>query len=420
MEKNNIFISIASYRDHQLVPTVLDCIKKSKYPENLFFGINWQRDETEDISALLQFKNIEIQEYDWKESKGACWARHSIQKNLYDDQHFYFQLDSHHRFIEHWDEHLFDLYDTGLKFSDKPIIGTYGTTFWPKQNNFSLKNEPYRINTFEAFGHDGDIISRPVYIKNHQQINKERKLIKARLLSGHFIFTQGNFVNECMYDPLFYFRGEELSLSARAYTHGYDIFHPTYTILWHEYLREKDHKHWSDHTKQNGFIEEGEDRNKLSKKRQRQLFGIDPTDIDFKHYGFGSTRSLHEYELYCGLDFKNKRVHKHAYDVREEYLEPYVMSEDEWRSGMLNEYEFNVQWPLDKIPDKTDYNMFFFGFENKEGKLLYRQDLKEKKYLNKISNTKIAKVYAEEKPDRCVIIPYSNSAGWSNRIIISL
>ncbi len=34
-----IFIQIASYRDPQLIPTIKDCIDKSKKPENLRFGI---------------------------------------------------------------------------------------------------------------------------------------------------------------------------------------------------------------------------------------------------------------------------------------------------------------------------------------------------------------------------------------------
>lgn len=415
----SIFVSIASYRDKQLVPTVLDCIAKSKYPKNLFFGIHWQKDDTEDISEISNLDNIVIEDCDWRESKGACWARHSIQKNLYNGQDFYLQLDSHHRFIENWDEHLFKLYEESLSINQKSIIGGYGTTYWSDKTE-PLKNEPYRINTFESFGLDGDIISRPVYIKNHLDIAKERNLIRARLLSGHFIFTDGNFVNECIYDPNLYFRGEEVTLSARAYTHGYDFFHPTYSIIWHEYLRSHANKHWLDHVKNNGFIEEGEYRNVLSKRRQRKLFGLETCDIDFKEYGFGNKRSLHDYELYVGLDFKNKKVHKTAYDPREETLEPTVMSEADWQSGMLNQYEFEIEWNLSQIPDKDDYTMFFFGFETKEGKLLYRKDLKDTKFLKKMTNKIVTTVHAEERPYQCVIIPLSQSSGWANKIIIKV
>ena len=357
---NNIFISIASYRDHQLVPTILDCLNKAKHKNNLSFGICWQKDNSEDISLLNSYsKQIKIYDCDWRESKGACWARHLIQKDLYNNEDYYLQLDSHHRFLENWDEHLFELLSLAKNNSNKSIIGTYGTTYWPNSND-PLKNEPYKINTFESFGADGDIVSRPIYINSHKSL--EQKLIKARLLSGHFIFTDGSFVKECMYDPNFYFRGEEVSLSARAYTHGYDFYHPTYTIIWHEYLRKESNKHWLDHTKKNGFIVEGEKRNALSKKRQRQLFGLESSEIDFKNYGFGTTRSLHDYELYCGLDFKNKRVHKDAYDLSGTMLEPHIMTEDEWNSGMLNVFTIEVEWNLDDIESRDDYDFWFFGF----------------------------------------------------------
>lgn len=420
-KNNSIFISIASYRDKQLIPSIIDCVEKAKNKNNLFFGICWQRDDDEDISEIINKYNIKVYECNWRDSKGACWARHLIQRDLFNNEDYYLQLDSHHRFIEHWDEHLFALHELAKINSDKPLIGTYGTTFWPEKNE-ELKNEPYKINTFESFGQDGDIISRPVYIKNHNSL--PGKLIKSRLLSGHFIFGEGTFVNECMYDPNLYFRGEEITLSARAYTHGYDFYHPTYSIIWHEYLRPNSPKHWLDHVKKNGFIAEGEDRNVVSKRRQRKLFGLENSDIDFKQFGFGSKRSLHDYELYCGLDFKNMRVHKNAHDLNGDSLEPYIMSEDEWNTGMLKKYEIDVEWDLNEVTQKDDYDFWFFGFESKDGKLLYRKDFTQDnafyhKFFNKTNNKYKAIIHSEIKPDRCVIIPHSASSGWCNRITIN-
>ena len=39
---STIFISIASYRDPQLLFTLRDCINKADNPANLRFGIAWQ------------------------------------------------------------------------------------------------------------------------------------------------------------------------------------------------------------------------------------------------------------------------------------------------------------------------------------------------------------------------------------------
>jgi len=38
-----IFIQIASYRDPELLPTLNSALCNAKYPENLTFGIVWQR-----------------------------------------------------------------------------------------------------------------------------------------------------------------------------------------------------------------------------------------------------------------------------------------------------------------------------------------------------------------------------------------
>jgi hypothetical protein len=425
MKKNNkadsIFISIASYRDPELVPTVIDCINSAKYKNNLFFGIVWQKDDTENIDLLKKYSNnIKVYDCDWRDSKGACWSRHLIQKQLFNNEQYYLQLDSHHRFLKNWDVKLIQLLKYAKsKLSNKPIIGSYGTTYWNRQDE--LEEAPYKINTFESFTDDGDLISKPVAIQ--ESIRSKHKLIPARLLSGHFIFTDGHFVNNCMYDPNYYFRGEELVLSARAYTHGYDMYHPTKSIIWHQYLRVGQPKHWDDHQKHNGFIIEAEDRNFKSKARQRALFKMDHSDIDFKQYGFGNERTLQDYELYCGVDFKNRRVHKYAYNIIGDAPDPYVMSYDEWNSGMLQKYTFEIEWDLSKISPEKDYDFWFFGFETATGQLVYRNDFKNDnkehlRFFNKQSNKYTASISCESKPSRCVIIPHSASNGWMPRIHI--
>lgn len=428
MQKNNlIFVSIASYRDPELLPTLRDMFLKAKDPSLIRVGLCWQKTENETIEEFLYNDNVRIYECDWKDSKGACWARHIIQKHLYEDEEYYLQLDSHHRFLENWDEHLKNLYYEAD--SEKPIIGGYGTTYWPEKPDEPLKNEPYRIITFDTFTEDGDIISRPQLISNHKFLKSQNiNLIPARLLSGHFIFTQGHFCRECIYDPNLYFRGEEITLSARAYTHGYDMFHPTYSIIWHEYLRPKQNKHWDDHVKKNGFEIEAESRNIRSKERQRKLFGMDISNIDFRHYGLGNKRPLHEYELFCGLDFQNRKVHSYAARINDstDIPEPYIMSEEEWKSGMMGKHTKNVQWNYDDIPDNTEFDFWFFGFEDKNNKLLWRKDIAIQDspgyadFFNKKRNQHQISFSCDGDIDHCVIIPHVKNGEWCKKIIIKV
>lgn len=422
IENDYIFVSIASYRDPELLKTIRDAINKASNPNQIRFGICWQKDDNESLEEFEDHPNVKFIEINWKDSKGACWARHSIQKNLYSGEKYYLQLDSHHRFDKNWDEQLINLIKIAKKKSIKPIIGGYATTYWPDKDT-ELKNEPYRINTFDSFTDDGDIVSRPVYMANHA--SNPEPLVTARLLSGHFIFADGIFCQECMYDPNYYFRGEEIVLSARAFTHGYDFYHPNKTIIWHEYLRPQQHKHWIDHTSINNVSIEAELRNQKSKERQRKLLRMEQSDIDFKQYSLGTIRSLHDYELWAGLDFDRRLVHKYCADVRGDSPNPTTLSEQEWNDGMMLPYLVTIEWDLSKIPDNVEFDFWFVGFENEQGMLLHRQDFNHentiyKQFLYKQSNMHTMKFSAEEQPHHAVIIPHIKNGDWTERIVVNL
>lgn len=106
MEDNKkIFIQIASYRDPELNNTLKDCIEKSENPDNLVFSICWQHSKDDEWDNLDLYKDdprFKIIDVDYRESKGACWARNTLQQQ-YDGEQYTLQLDSHHRFIENWD-----------------------------------------------------------------------------------------------------------------------------------------------------------------------------------------------------------------------------------------------------------------------------------------------------------------------------
>ena len=102
-----------------------------------------------------------------------------------------------------------------------------------------------------------------------------------------------------------YFHGEEISLAVRAFTHGYDLFHPHKVIAWHHYGRQGNPKHWDDKKDWNKS-------NQRSYSRVRKLFGIGGEKFAKgeckKKYGFGKVRTLADYEKYAGVQFKGKRL----------------------------------------------------------------------------------------------------------------
>ena len=130
--ENTIFVQIASYRDPQLLPTLKDMLDKSDYPENLRIGICWQHSDQDVLDNLDEFKDdprFRIIDINYAESKGVCWARNSIQQ-LYQDEKYTLQLDSHHRFVKGLDTELINmvLY-LQSKGHPKPLLTALYTKF---------------------------------------------------------------------------------------------------------------------------------------------------------------------------------------------------------------------------------------------------------------------------------------------------
>lgn len=372
--KEKIFISIASYRDPELIPTILDCVKKAQNKYRLHFGLCIQ-DEKSMVYKIKKIKKqygIKIRYVfcHWRESQGACWARYLIQRKLYKGEKFYFQLDSHHRFLEQWDSVLIDMNNNLKKEYPKNIIGGYCPGYRIPKN--VCDPDPIRISSFDTFGEDGDLVFRPHVVRE----KLSESVFPARFLSGHFIFAEGRFVRECMYDPNMYFRGEEITLSARAYTFGYKLFHPSFPIVWHYYIRQEADKHWLNHTTKNGYIIDCDTREKQAKNRLRTLLGMQPTKIKFGSYGLGKIRTLADYERYAGLNFFKKQIHKHTANIRNDSPFAYEMSDAELENMLINKL-VRVKIPENMYNiDSRDMKAIILCIYDHKDRLLFRDDLK--------------------------------------------
>lgn len=396
-----IFVQIASYRDPELLPTIRDCINKAKHPENLVFGICWQRDETESMEEFTNDPRFKILDYHWSESKGLCWARSEIQK-LWDGEEYTMQLDSHHRFLQDWDVELIHMMNqTGSK---KPIITSYAGMYRPSDNQL-LNVEPYMM-VASNFTPGGTILFRPHAIPNWQTLDKP---IPARFVSGHFFFTIGKHCEEYKYDPNIYFAGDEISLSIRSYTLGYDLFHPHKTVVWHEYTREGRTKHWTDfnqENKNNGIVEkQWWEMDNDSKRRLRHMLQEEDNNIDLGVYGLGDVRTHTQYENYAGINFKNKKLHPETIKG----TNPPVNDNTDWYELKEIEYEFKLY-----IPYTENFKFIYIGIENELGNVLHRQDMYSyQEYLN-------VKLKTTETPVKWVYWVNDKEGNWVNRIDFSL
>jgi glycosyltransferase involved in cell wall biosynthesis len=412
MENDKIFIQMASYRDPQLIPTIEDCINNSKYPENLVFSIAWQHSVDDVWDNLDKYKTdsrFRIIDINYKDSQGACWARNQLQQQ-YQGEKYTLQLDSHHRFIKDWDEELINmLKNLQSKGVEKPLLTGYVSSFDPENDPEKRIKEPWKMN-FDRFIPEGAVFFLPATIDDYKERTEP---LPARFYSAHFAFTLGSFVTEVPHDPNYYFHGEEISIAVRAFTWGYDLYHPHKTIVWHEYTRKGRTKQWDDDPI---WVK----RNNQSHLRNRKLFEMDGEvkDIDFGVYDFGKVRSLEDYERYAGLSFKKRAVQKYTLDNK---LAPNPeLFGEEFENSFTSVFKHCIDLNYSQLPEQ-DYEFWVVAFHDDNDETIYRQDASSSdiKRLMKDPDSYI-KIWrefkVEKKPKYWVVWPYSTSKGWCERI----
>jgi hypothetical protein len=411
-KKGKIFVQIASYRDPELLPTIEDMLKKAKNPENLVFGICWQYDSSEPIDMFDGQKQFRISKHHYSESEGLGWARH-ITNTLYDGEEYTLQIDSHHRFVQDWDVICLEDFKQAKETSEKPIISTYCTPFDPKSDEKSWIPTPCLMSQYEFSG-DRLLMSMPWYIQDY----KERtKVIKARTISGHFYFTYGKFIEEVPYDPDIYFGGytEETSLSVRAFTKGYDFYSPYRMVMWHEYTRSYRVKHWDDHGVNSATKKTSGERDVYARNKTRQLFGTEEYGIDMGIYGLGDVRTLHDYEVYGGFDFKKLLIQDYTLKVKEP-ANPLPWEEQ----FITNKYDLNLEWDVEffKKHDFQNPKFMTLGVQTAGGIELFRKDFTVENepaicYLHE--NKFNAKFENQDKPGKIVMYLFDEDKQWSER-----
>jgi hypothetical protein len=403
---NLIFVSIAAYRDPQLVPTIQDCIAKAGDPYRLRFGICWQHAPDDDPLPYVPDECFRILDVDWKESKGACWARSEVMK-LWRSEAWFLQVDSHCRFARDWDLKLIEcMKQTG---SAKPILSTYATPFTPGPNEV-LTEGPLQM-AFQGFTEDGIPYMKPFAIPNPQSLTCPRH---ARFLSAGFLFTSGSFVEEIGYDPDLYFVGEETAMTLRAFTSGYDLFHPHQTILWHDYGRPDALKHWGDHIKANNISREWHELDSLSKKKVRRLMDGKPVD----DYGLGTARTLQEYQDYAGLSFALRKAQD--YTVRSEEP-PNPTADPDW-TGQIFPWMVRITFDRDTLPKGAleDPSFWYVGVRDEHHTEIYRYDIPESQLAALPTDESKIVLFCELQsgtiPATWSVWPVSHSRGWLRKI----
>ncbi len=237
MKSGRIFISIASFCDPMLSFTVKSALEKARFPERLAFGIIDQSFSSVEANLPLGKWRMGYVLVDPHYSRGASWAR-ALAMTLYSEEDYFMQIDSHTCFDRNWDITLIDTIETIAANSgnEKIIVSTRPFAFEACSDG-TIKKGRFTPCTLKMVPKSKAIdLADPVVLFSCEN-SMEMPDIPGFQVSAAFLFTLGHFVEEIPYDPFMYFHGEEQSISIRAYTHGWDIWHPNRVPLYHLYKK---------------------------------------------------------------------------------------------------------------------------------------------------------------------------------------
>jgi len=277
---DRIFINCASYRDPDLKETVSSAFRNAMFPDKVFFGICWQGAKEELNHLNLDFLDkCRIVLIHSSKAQGESYARHKAM-TLWEGEEFVLSVDSHSWFSKNWDIKLLEM--LGQCPSHKSWLSGCLSDHTKNQKPFCS-----RVGVVEKF--DNGLIE-------HSCNGKVKKLELGFQITGHFRFSPSKMIEEVPIDPLLEWYYYDIIYAARTWTSGWDLYHPHKVGIQHKWDRKYRKLIWDD--------KDMSQREKLSIQRYKDIF---LGDYNGK-YGLGYERTLEEYEIFSGIDFRNQKV----------------------------------------------------------------------------------------------------------------
>ncbi|KDO28062.1 hypothetical protein SPRG_20220 [Saprolegnia parasitica CBS 223.65] len=215
-------------------------------------------------------------------------------------------IDSHLVFVHHWDVRLKDEWDAVQ--NPFAILTTY-----PKSTDHATRVMGRLLHAIGVYSmsimcyariETDDEDAMVQYSAPHQDwslLSPSSPRLIAQFAGG-FNFgpaAHAVWVRNDPYTP-YLFHGEEYSMAARLFTHGYDLYAPRVDIVYHWY----EHRHviWERDWDTRYFVQQA------SKRRVRAMLGLPITtfeDVDrteLSRFGLGQERTMDQFIAFSGID----------------------------------------------------------------------------------------------------------------------
>lgn len=249
----SIFVGIPCIGfDDELIRTVRSVLKTAYNQNDVHIGvviIGEDRLYQDFIENFKDNKNIKVKFYNYENNIGIGKAR-TLVKNLYDNEDYYLQIDSHSRMSNNWDEYLVKKYKEAQKLTNNKktiLTGTpahfkykqvrhlvYTEDYHVKYLGLNMWNEPrfLKIKKFINWGH-----TTPRAISQElDTLVKETGFAPAAKVCAAFIFGNKYFVENSGLSEDALFWEEEISQSINLIDDGFTLVYPgEHPVIYHLY-----------------------------------------------------------------------------------------------------------------------------------------------------------------------------------------
>lgn len=373
-DDESIYLSLASFREHLLYETLSTAFDHAAHPDKLYIGAIVQncfgkvnadgsidasgkpcrtgaqvvgknkkgRDMTKvsdapvdkngiaDFCGDAKYKKycdsgqIRVLYVHETESIGPAIARYYASK-LWGGETYFVQCDSHLHFATHWDQKYIDEVKSAKSYP-KAVLSSYPPGFTEGQGTGEV-NESAGARLCTCQFSTSDVENKIIRINTGNSYSgNEKHPTQIAFIAAGFFFAHSQFLVDVPFDPFmpWLFMGEEIALSVRAWTSGWDIYAPRKNLISHQYRpgRMGLPKFWGSVNRLYGRPMNNGLQGRVI-DRVKNLVGYpESTDeivkgrgdeivlTDREHYGLGSERTLEEYMKLTQIDVEKKECRK--------------------------------------------------------------------------------------------------------------